>query len=57
MNLVATPDRSHFVDLDVSVGAWLALIAVIAAMLGIDLYRHRDAHAPTPKEAATESII
>src|SRR4051812_50198249 len=26
-------------------------------MLAIDLYRHREAHAPTPKEAAVESII
>ena len=57
MNLIAATDRSHFVDLDVSVGAWLALLAVIVAMLAIDLYRHREAHAPTPKEAATESII
>ena len=26
-------------------------------MLAIDLYRHREAHAPSPKEAAVESII
>ena len=49
--------RSKFVDLDVSVGAWAALVAVIVAMLGIDLYRHRESHAPTAKEAAVESII
>jgi tellurite resistance protein TerC len=55
--LISTADSSQFVDLHVSVGAWLALLAVIAAMLTIDLYRHREAHAPTPKEAATESII
>ncbi|MEP7046092.1 MAG: hypothetical protein ABI949_05400, partial [Ilumatobacteraceae bacterium] len=55
--LVAASDRSHFVDLDVSLGAWLALLGVIVAMLAIDLYRHREAHAPTPREAATESII
>ncbi len=55
--LIAAEDRSTFVDLDVSVGAWIALLAVIVAMLAIDLYRHREAHAPTPKEAATESII
>ena len=48
---------SQFVDLDVSVAAWIALLAVIVAMLAIDLYRHREAHAPTPKEAAIESII
>ncbi len=55
--LVSSTDRSQFVDLDVSVAAWVALLAVIGAMLAIDLYRHREAHAPTPKEAATESII
>ena len=57
MILATSTDRSHFVDIDVSVTAWIALLAVIVAMLGIDLYRHREAHAPTPKEAATESII
>jgi tellurite resistance protein TerC len=45
------------VDLDVPVGAWLGLVGVIVAMLGIDLYRHREAHAPTPREAAVESAI
>ncbi len=50
-------DRSKFVDLDVPLGAWIALIAVIGLMLGIDLYRHREAHAPSPKEALTESIV
>jgi tellurite resistance protein TerC len=57
LNLIASTDRSKFVDIDVSVGAWLALLAVIVAMLAIDLFRHREAHAPTPKEAATESLI
>ena len=55
--LIAAEDRSTFVDLDVSAGAWIALLAVIVAMLAIDLYRHREAHAPTPRQAATESII
>ena len=50
-------DRSRFVDIDVSVGAWIALLAVIVVMLAIDLYRHREAHAPTPREAATESVV
>jgi tellurite resistance protein TerC len=50
-------DRSQFVDLDVPVGAWIGLLATIVVMLAIDLYRHRDAHAPTPKEALTESIV
>ena len=50
-------DRSTFVDLDVPFGAWMGLLVVILALLAIDLYRHRDAHAPSPKEALTESII
>ena len=53
----SSSDRSNFVDLDVPVGAWLALLAVIAAMLAIDLFRHREAHAPTPKEALVETLI
>jgi tellurite resistance protein TerC len=50
-------DRSQFVDLDVPVWAWVALLATIGAMLAIDLYRHRHAHAPTTREALTESIV
>ena len=53
----ATSDRSKFVDLDVPIGAWIALLAVIGAMLAIDLIRHREAHAPTPREALTETLI
>ncbi len=49
-------DRSKFVDLDVPLYAWGALVAVIVLMLAIDLFRHREAHAPTPKEALTESL-
>ena len=55
--MLAAADRSQFVELDVPAGAWIALLAVILAMLAIDLYRHRDAHAPTPREALVESII
>jgi tellurite resistance protein TerC len=43
--------------LDVSVWAWAALIATILLLLAIDLYRHREAHAPSPREAAVESGI
>jgi len=55
--LLATEARENFVDLDVSAGAWVALLAVIAVMLGVDLYRHRDDHAPTIREAFNESAI
>ncbi len=46
-----------FVVLDVPAGAWAALIVTILVLLAIDLYRHRDAHAPTPREAAVESGV
>ena len=36
-------------------GPGSALLAVIVAMLAIDLYRHREEHEPTPREAAIES--
>ncbi len=57
MPIAADIDRSKFVDLDVPVGAWIALLVVIVVLLAVDLYRHREAHAPKPKEALTESII
>src|ERR1700712_4830790 len=49
--------RDSFVDLDVPLWAWFALLGVIALMLGVDLFRHRDDHEPTPKEALKESLI
>lgn len=49
-------DRSNFVDLTVPVWAWVGLLLTIVTMLGVDLYRHRHAHAPTTREALTESI-
>ena len=46
-----------FVDLDVPLWAWVFLGATIATMLAVDLFRHRDDHAPSPKEALTETAI
>jgi tellurite resistance protein TerC len=51
------PRIGQFVDLDLSGWAWGALIATILVLLAIDLYRHREAHAPSPGEAAIESGI
>jgi tellurite resistance protein TerC len=45
----------NFVELDVTAGAWIALIVTILVLLGIDLYRHREAHVPTTREALLES--
>ena len=55
--MFAATDRSQFVDLDVPAWAWFALIGIICLLLAIDLYRHRDDHAPTPKEALIESMV
>jgi tellurite resistance protein TerC len=49
--------RGKFVSIDVPMWAWLALGAVILVLLGIDLARHRDDHAPTQREAIVESSI
>jgi tellurite resistance protein TerC len=57
MLLASTADRSDFVDLDVSAMAWIVLVALIVLMLAIDLFRHREAHAPTPREALIESSV
>jgi tellurite resistance protein TerC len=46
-----------FVVLDVPAWAWVGLIVTILVLLGIDLYRHRDAHAPSTREAAVESAV
>jgi len=57
MLLASNADRSDFVDLDVSAAAWIGLIVLIVVMLAIDLYKHREAHEPTSREALVESSI
>ncbi|MDO8362610.1 MAG: TerC family protein [Actinomycetota bacterium] len=49
--------RDQFVDLDVPAWAWLALAGLIGLMLAADLFRHRDDHEPSPREALTESLV
>ena len=53
--VVASSGRSDFADLNVPVWAWLALLAVLAVMLAVDLMRHRDDHEPTMGDALRES--
>ena len=55
--LAATSSREQFVALDVPIWAWGALGALLAVMLGIDLFRHRDDHEPSPSEALRESMV
>jgi len=50
-------NSANFVDLDVPTWAWITLGAVIVIMLAIDLFRHRDDHPPTPREALIESSV
>jgi len=57
MLLAAGETRSSFVDLEVPIWAWFVLVGIIGAMLAIDLFRHRDDHEPTPREALVESAI
>ena len=53
---VEESSRDNFVDLDVSTGWWIGLAVTILIMLAIDLYRHRDDHEPTPREATLETL-
>lgn len=55
--LAAASGKENFVDLTVSPFAWVALIAVIVVLLGIDLALHRGHHDPTPKRALLESLV
>ena len=57
MFFAATGARDSFVDLDVQLWAWLGLAGILAAMLAIDLYRHREAHEPTASEALKETLV
>ena len=56
MLFAASESNASFVDLDVPVYAWGALVAVLALMLAVDLFRHRDDHEPSPAEAFRESL-
>ena len=46
-----------FVDLVVPLWCWLVLAAAVVAMLAVDLFRHRNDHAPSPREALVESAV
>jgi tellurite resistance protein TerC len=54
--MLASTTSANFVDLDISLAAWLWLAAVIVTLLTIDLYRNREAHEPSPRQAALESM-
>ncbi len=53
----ATSDSTTFVDVDVSMWHWAGLLAVIVALLAVDLALHRGNHEPTTKRAVIESSV
>ena len=55
--LVEAGDGEEFLDLDVQSWQWGVLALAILVLLSIDLYRHREAHAPTFSEASKESAF
>jgi tellurite resistance protein TerC len=55
--LIAAEVRSDFAELDVPWWAWVALVAVIVLMLGVDLVRHRGDKEPTMRVALAESTV
>ena len=57
MLLAAEASNENFIDIDVPVWAWGVLGLCVVALLGFDLWRHREAHAPTFREAGGESIF
>lgn len=46
---------SGFADIRVTLVDWLILLGGVAFLLAVDLFRHREAHEPTTREAALES--
>lgn len=57
MMILGVEARENFVDIDVELWHWLLLGVVVFGLLAVDLYRHREAHAPTTREAAGESLL
>ncbi len=55
---LASATGSSFVDLDVELWHWAALLAVVLGLLLVDLLvLHREAHVIGPREAAIESAV
>lgn len=56
--MIATSESGSFVSIDVGVGVWVFLSALIAALLLIDLLVvHRKSHVITTRRALIESIV
>ncbi len=57
MVFAADDSRQNFVDITVQPWVWVALGVVLALLLAFDLIRHRDDHAPSPRQAVVETLI
>lgn len=55
--LAAESGSDNFVDIAVPLWAWGVLAVSVVALLALDLWRHRHAHAPSFREAGLESIF
>ena len=55
--LGAESESSNFIDIAVPTWAWVLLLGSVVALLGLDLWRHRDNHAPSFREAGLESAF
>ncbi len=57
MLLASGSTNENFVDIDVPMTAWVGLGVVLALMLAVDLFRHRDDHIASQKEVLRESML
>jgi len=57
MLLASEASSDNFIDIEVEPWAWGVLVVSVVALLALDLWRHREAHAPTFREAGLESIF
>jgi tellurite resistance protein TerC len=55
--LAAESTASDFVNLSVPAWSWVLLGVAVVALLSLDLWRHREAHEPTFREAGLESAF
>jgi len=56
-HLAATGASDNFVSLDVATWHWAVLLGLIVALLAVDLFLHREAHAPSTTRAVVESLV
>lgn len=57
MLLASEASSDNFIDIEVEPWAWGVLVVSVVALLALDLWRHREAQAPTFREAGLESIF